>query len=200
MRVRNLLQIKFEAVVAMAEAGAAELVLAKRFQRPLQDYCAWRNYLIHDQWCDMEAHPTLSQEIILQQMGKIGLILPNAATKASLTAGIMVASYGMVAPAMADSELDRCYGDVKKRIKQLYVSEPCAFVASLPASPAVFLKEFPGLARLVFSAEALPCSCPLPPLALSAVEGRVVKRGKAGNMLQGGWGNMHIMRKRGVDR
>ena len=67
-------------------------------------------------------------------------------------------------------------------MKQLKV-EPPVYITLLPATPALYLQEYPSLATRVFSAERPPVSCPLNEAACRFLECRITMRGSPATSL-----------------
>ena len=162
---------------------AAAPPVSKRYQRPLQDFCAWPNFLTAVEWGDIQANPVLASEIILQFMNLLGLVCPTEGTVASLASAILVCAYGQMSLMVNDREIDRIYQSTKHRIKSLYKKEPQTYIVLLPPCPAMLLRQSPEIARKVYTAGKLPMSCPLSTVAISAVASRITMRGGK----RGGW-------------
>jgi hypothetical protein len=119
-------------------------------RRRQQDYVTFLNFLTADIWSQLEEHPQMAQEIVLGHLNRLGLICPTEPTYAYITA--VVAAIGNWHPCM----VNMLYTKVKKRLKQMYTTEPAEYITQLPATPAQLLAEHPGIAHSVFSADCLP--------------------------------------------
>ena len=78
---------------------------------------------------------------------------------------------------ITDADAAGAFKRVGTRIKQLYKAEPLHYVVQLQSSPADFLRQYPKIARAVYSRDALPCVCPLDPRAVANVESMIACRG-----------------------
>lgn len=146
-------------------------------KRPLQDYVSWPNFCTPLVWRGITENPQLTTEILCQHLNSLGLILPSKDTEKSIAAHAIAGEYGHFASSVSEEDAKRVFKGVGKRIRQLYKVEPIEFVATLPSSPAAFLKSHPTLAKAVFSRENLPCACPLDRLIVSHAESKIRCRG-----------------------
>ena len=148
-------------------------------KRPQQDFSAWPSFLTMALWNNIHDNAHLSSELILQHLHSLGLICPLETTIAQITSGIVVATRGpIMANALSYGEVKEVYESTKKRIKQLYRSEPLEYITQLPATPALLLQQYPTTATHVFSRDRLPTSCPLNAAAMSQVLSKIDCRDK----------------------
>jgi hypothetical protein len=92
-------------LAAMSGQDLLEVAPPKRHKRPQQDYAAWPHFGTRQMWGDILDNPLLAAEILCRFANSLGLVAPLEPTAASLAGGIMVATYGKMAPLLPDAEV-----------------------------------------------------------------------------------------------
>jgi hypothetical protein len=148
-------------------------------KRPLQDYHSWPNFGTRLVWQELFENPALATEVVCQHLNSLGLICPSETTCVSIAAHIRVAELGPMAASISRDDAKITYKAVKKRLKQLYTSEPGEYIEKLPASPSLLVSQYPITSR-VFSRDRLPTACPLNPMWVSSVVAKLNCRDRPG--------------------
>ena len=146
----------------------------KSKRRPYQDWTSCRNFMTYQVWKDGSKNPNLALEALVQHLSKGGLVAPSEPTAAMISA--LVA--GLIGGVYTDSQQKDMFEKVKTRLKALEY-KPEMYVEMLPATPAQFLREYPTMARKIFSKDDLPVSCPLTELVVSHQLSLLKMRGNA---------------------
>ena len=143
----------------------------------------------------------IDAQVLCTALIRLGCILPSEPTSASVSAACLVAQHGGNACMLSDAAIDNAYQSTKKRMKDLYKSEPALFMQSLPATPADLVRQHRDFALTLFDREHPPVVCPLNMLAMRTVESRVSMRGGGKrSFAAGGHFGISCIMGSGVDR
>ena len=151
----------------------AKIVLGKgsAVRRPSQSMLEMSNYLTEPLVGD------LTESNLAYHLNALGLVNPCEHTMGKAAALLAVHKWGDQALALPQYVLQDLYSRMKKKIKELFKSEPLEYVAIYPPTPLEFLDTNPILCQSVFNMQKLPIECPYSEALLNAVFGRIKLRG-----------------------
>ena len=124
-------------------------------RRPTQDWNAFPNYLTAEVWTNMQACPFLALDMLCIHLNALGLINPTEPTSA-----LIAAAACSLSPHLQQPAIQAMFHLAKKRIKNLYRTEPVDYIWLLPANPVDMLHQWPTTCLRVFSESKPPIANP----------------------------------------
>ena len=151
----------------------AKIVLGKgsAVRRPSQVMLEMSNYLTEPLVRE------LTESSLAYHLNALGLVNPCENTMGKAAALLAAHKWGDQALSLPQYVLQDLYSRMKKKIKELFKSEPLEYVVIYPTTPLEFLDTNPILCQSVFNMQKLPQECPYSEALLNAVFGRIKLRG-----------------------